>query len=161
MNTQTMLTQIIILATQAHADQTDKAGVPYILHPLAVAQKLNSNDIELICIALGHDLIEDTAVTKDTLVQLGFSDRIITGIVALTKVDGETRDEKMTRIKSNSDAVLVKIADLAHNMDMGRFPDDYVPTLKDGQRTAEYMKMYRELVLFSSPSNSDQIAEYN
>lgn len=62
-----MLSKMLVIATNAHAGQFDKGGKPYILHCLAVMNLLDSSDEELLCIAVGHDVIEDTAITYQEL----------------------------------------------------------------------------------------------
>ena len=57
------LDRMLLLATTAHAGQFDRGGKPYILHPLAVMHLLGTTDEELMCIAVGHDIIEDTKTT--------------------------------------------------------------------------------------------------
>lgn len=126
--TPSTLDKMITLAVKAHRGQLDKAGMPYILHPLAVMSMIRPDDIELLCIAVGHDLLEDTDVTEKTLKEWGFTDRVIDGIKHLTKVDGEIYEVYKDRVKENPDAIRVKICDLSHNMDLsrlGRKPTDY------------------------------------
>ena len=96
-----MLANMLVLTTQAHDGQFDKGGQPYILHCLAVMHKLKTNDEELQCIALGHDLVEDTNVTYLDLYQQGFSDRVVNGIRSLTKQRGETYDEYKEKVEAN------------------------------------------------------------
>jgi (p)ppGpp synthase/HD superfamily hydrolase len=91
-----MLAKMIHIATNAHDGQFDKGGVPYILHPLKVMHYLKTDDEELQCIALGHDVIEDTDVTYADLRDAGISERVIAGIAALTKLPGETLAEYKT-----------------------------------------------------------------
>ena len=144
------LSAMLVLATQRHDGQFDKAGNPYILHPLKVMHYLKSDDFELMCIALGHDLIEDTFGTTPQQIAdgskflraRGFSERVITGIVALTKITGESYDAYKDRVKSNRDAVKVKKADLRHNSDIRRLKG---VTEKDIQRTVRYHEFYMEL----------------
>ncbi|AEC53161.1 hypothetical protein SCRM01_215 [Synechococcus phage S-CRM01] len=82
---QSMLDQMIILATRLHKGQVDRAGQPYILHPLRVMSNLRiKHDEELNCIAIGHDLLEDTSARRDYL-SVFFTQRIVNGIDALTK----------------------------------------------------------------------------
>ena len=81
-----MLGTMLVIATNAHAGQFDRGGAPYILHPLKVMHYLKSDDEELMCMALGHDVIEDTAVTYQDLRSAGISERVIAGIRALTKI---------------------------------------------------------------------------
>lgn len=118
--------RMAILATKAHQGQKDKGGADYILHPLRVAELVTERfgeDAELIQIALGHDLVEDTNVTALALENAGFSDRVIDGIIALTKLRHEKYDrlkEYRARVFANQDAMKVKWADLTHNMDTSR-----------------------------------------
>lgn len=137
-----MLTTMLVTATSAHAGQFDKGGNPYILHPMRVMYQLKSDDEELNCIALGHDLVEDTDVTYKQLKDLGFTDRVISGIKALTKLPGETHEEAMVRISSNKDAIKVKLEDLRHNSDIRRLKG---VTEKDIKRMAKYHEMYTTL----------------
>jgi (p)ppGpp synthase/HD superfamily hydrolase len=142
-----MLNKMLVLATNRHAGQFDKGGNPYILHPLKVMYYLKSNDEELQCIALAHDLVEDTDTSYEELRELGFSERIIQGIAALTKQRGETYDQYKDRVKSNPDAVKVKMADLRHNTDIRRLKG---VTEKDLARIEKYQKFYLELQLLSA-----------
>lgn len=136
------LSKMIAIAATAHAGQTDKAGKAYILHPLKVMHYLKTEDEELMCIAVGHDLCEDTSVTFLQLEEEGFSSRVVEGIRALTKQRGESYEEYKRKVKSNKDAILVKMADLRHNSDLRRLKG---VTEKDVARTARYMQFYKEL----------------
>lgn len=137
-----LLNKMLVLATNAHAGQFDKGGNPYILHPLKVMHYLRSENEELQCIALGHDIIEDTDVTYRQLVEEGFTERIIQGIRALTKVPGETYDEYKLRVFANPDAMKVKMADLRHNTDIRRLKG---ASERDIARTEKYYRFYLEL----------------
>lgn len=140
------LSHMLILATQRHDGQFDKGGNPYILHPLKVMHYLKTDDPELQCIALGHDLIEDTfSCVRDGVGFLrsrGFSERVINGIAALTKVNGESYEHYKDRVKANPDAVRVKMADLRHNSDIRRLKG---VTEKDIERIRRYHEFYLEL----------------
>lgn len=137
-----MLDMMLILSTTAHHGQFDKGGNPYILHPLKVMHYLRSDDEELQCIALGHDLIEDTEVTAEVLRAAGISERVITGILALTKVKGESFEQYKAKVKANPDSVRVKMADLRHNTDVRRLKG---LTVKDFERMQRYCVFYQEL----------------
>lgn len=130
------------IATNAHKGQFDKGGTPYILHPLEVMHYLNSDDEELQCIALGHDVIEDTDVTYADLRSAGVTERIIAGIAALTKQPGQTLEEYKTGVLANKDAMLVKLCDLRHNTDIRRLKG---VTEKDLARMAKYHHFYTEI----------------
>lgn len=140
------LEAMIRLAVHAHAGQTDRAGLPYILHPLKVmdiTQSYFGYDEELLMIAVGHDLIEDTDVTAELLKEhQGFSDRVVAGIVALSKDPGKSYDDYKVKVKQNTDAMQVKVADLTHNSDLSRLPR---VTAADATRTAKYLAFKVEL----------------
>lgn len=147
MNKGELLNKMLVLATTRHAGQFDRGGNPYILHPLKVMYYLKSNDEELQCIALAHDLVEDTDTTYDELRSMGFTNRVIEGIAALTKLPGESYDQYKERVKANPDAIKVKMADLRHNTDIRRLKG---VTEKDLARVEKYQRFYLELQLLSA-----------
>lgn len=143
-----LLSKMLLVATQAHTTQFDKGGNPYILHPLKVMHYLGADaHEELQCIALGHDLLEDTLVTAKYLYEMGFTDRIVEGIRALTKIPGESYDDYKAKVFANRDAVMVKMADLRHNSDLRRLKG---VTEKDLNRLQRYVKFYHELSIVLS-----------
>jgi len=124
----------MIIAYEAHKNQTDKSGVPYIYHPIHVAEQM---DTENECIiALLHDVVEDTNVTFKQLEEV-FSKEIIDILKLLTREENIEYDEYIKRIKNNSIACKVKIADLTHNLDKTRL--DFV-TEVDVKRNEKYKK---------------------
>lgn len=137
-----LLAKMIHLAVNGHAGQFDKSGRPYILHPLKVMDILASDDEELQCIAVGHDLIEDTKTTFAELLEAGMSERIIDGIRRLTKMPGQTYEEYQAGVFASRDAMLVKAADLTHNMDMKRLKG---VRPQDIERAGKYIKFYYEI----------------
>ncbi len=137
-----MLGAMLVIATNAHNGQFDRGGNPYILHPLKVMHYLKSDDEELQCIALGHDVIEDTSVTYTDLREAGMSVRVIEGIRALTKVPGESYDEYKLRVFASPDAMRVKKQDLRHNTDIRRLKG---VTEKDIARMEKYHRFYIEI----------------
>lgn len=140
-----LLSKMLHIATNAHHahhGQFDRGGNPYILHPIKVMHYVKSEDEELQCIALGHDVIEDTDVTYKDLKDAGMTDRIINGIRALTKVPGQTYDEYKDGVFANVDAMKVKLADLRHNTDVRRLKG---VSEKDIARMEKYHRFYLEL----------------
>lgn len=137
-----MLGNMLVLATNAHAGQFDKGGAPYILHTLTVMHYIKSDDEELMCIALGHDIVEDTATTYQDLRAAGMSERVISGIRAMTKQRGQTLEEYKQGVFANPDAMQVKLADLRHNTDVRRLKG---VTDKDIARMAKYHEFYMEI----------------
>jgi len=130
------LNKAIEIAAKAHSGQVDKGGNSYILHPLRVMQNFCESESEAtkICAVL-HDVVEDTDITLDDLRAEGFSEEIITALDCLTKRDGESYDEFISRILTNEIACRVKNGDLADNMDLTRIPN---PTEKDKERVKKY-----------------------
>ena len=122
----------------------DLAGISYLNHLQSVMIKTYKyGDIEIEYIALGHDLFEDTDVTPADLVELGINARVIKGISDLTKWNGQGYEEYKLRVKSNPDAIKVKIADLEHNMDITRLKTPL--TEKDLARIKRYHDFWLEL----------------
>lgn len=140
------LERAIEIAAAAHAGQVDKAGQPYILHPIRVMLHVSS-DFERMAAVL-HDVVEDTPVTLQQLTDSGFPAEVVAAIEALTKRPGETRLQAAARAASNPIARAVKLADNAENMDLSRIVN---PTEKDLARLEEY-KQVRALLLASDPN---------
>lgn len=135
-----MLAKAITLAATGHEAQFDKAGRPYILHPLQVMYNLGPDaDDELRCIAVLHDLLEDTDYTIAYLLKLGFSQRVINALSLLNHQDGVDYDTYIRAIGTNIDATLAKLADLRHNSDITRMKG---LTEKDFQRMQKYQKAF-------------------
>ena len=137
-----MLGKMLHIVTNAHDGQFDRGGQPYVLHVLKVMHYLKTTDEELQCIALGHDVAEDTSVTYADLREAGMSERVITGIRALTKQPGQTLEEYKTGVFANTDAMRVKLCDLRHNSDIRRLKG---VTEKDLARMAKYHQFYVEI----------------
>ena len=100
------------LAYSAHHGQTDKNGIPYLFHPIHLAEQME--DEVSCCAALLHDVAEDTAVTMDELAR-EFPPEVIAVLKLLTHKDGVDYFDYVRAIKANPVAVKVKLADLAHN----------------------------------------------
>ena len=131
----------IAIAAKAHAGQHDKAGQPYILHPLRVMLRV-SEPSEMIAAVL-HDVVEDSSVTLACLAEEGFAQDVLSAVEALTKRVGESRIEAAKRAAMNPIARVVKLADNAENMDISRIKS---PTQKDYERLEEYT-LVRKLLL--------------
>lgn len=104
-----------LFAQAAHEGQVDKIGVPYIEHVRAVAAGLAPFGDDLVIAGLLHDVLEDTDWTAGHLRAIGIPPRSLAAVEAVTNQPGVPYQEKIRRITSNADAVLVKIADNAHN----------------------------------------------
>jgi len=137
-----LLGKVLVLATNAHAGQFDRGGKPYILHPLKVMHYLKTDDEELQCIALLHDVIEDTSTSWKDLEAIGCTSRVISAVRVLTKMPGQTYDEYKNEVFANLDAMRVKSCDLRHNTDIRRLKGI---TQKDIDRNAKYNQFYLEI----------------
>lgn len=104
-----------LIAYNAHKDQSDKGGYPYIMHPIHIAEQMETED-ETIA-ALLHDVIEDTDIGFDYLKKEGFSDTVINCLKILTKDPNEDYMDYIRKIKKTGGIALkIKKADMAHNM---------------------------------------------
>lgn len=115
----TKLTKLAMrVAFDAHKEQTDKAGLPYIFHPFHLAEQMT--DEVTACVALLHDVVEDANITFDRLSELGFTNEIIEALKLLTHDDSVPYMDYVKEIAKNPIAKAVKLADLAHNSDLTR-----------------------------------------
>lgn len=115
----TKLTKTAIkLAYDKHMNQTDKSGIPYILHPVHVAEQMD--DEYSTTVALLHDVIEDTNTTFKDLEKMGFPFEVIEALKCLTHKKEQDYFDYIKNISKNEIATKVKIADLIHNSDLSR-----------------------------------------
>lgn len=106
------------LCFDAHKDQKDKSGIPYVFHPIHLAEQMK--DEKTTVVALLHDVIEDTEYTLEDLEEKGFGKDILEAISLMTHNDGSKYMDYVARIKGNPIARTVKLADLNHNSDITR-----------------------------------------
>ncbi|MBQ6272733.1 MAG: HD domain-containing protein [Oscillospiraceae bacterium] len=128
------------LAYEAHQGQWDKSGVPYVFHPLHLAEQMPDEDCTVA--ALLHDVVEDTETTLEDLRKMGFSPRALEAVSLLTHDPAEPYLDYVARVKQNPVARTVKLADLRHNSDLRRI--DRV-TEKDLARVEKYAAAIRLL----------------
>ena len=135
------LERAIEIAARAHTGQIDKAGAPYIFHPLRLMLAVHAPHEQMAAVL--HDVVEDTSVTFEDLQREGFPDEVVEAVKALTKTKGESRIEAAQRAASNPIARAVKLADVTDNMDLRRIAN---PTEKDLARLREYEQVKAILV---------------
>lgn len=128
------------IAFDAHKDQVDKNGIPYIYHPIHLAEQMKT-EYE-ICVALLHDTVEDSDITFEDLIEAGFPDEVITALRRMTHDESVAYMEYVENIRNNPIAKAVKLADLRHNSDLTRL--DHV-TEKDFVRNKKYTQAIRLL----------------
>ena len=106
------------LCFEAHKEQVDKSGMPYVFHPFHLAEQMNTEETTIV--ALLHDLVEDTDYTIEDLVDMGFDKSITDAIALMTHADNVAYMDYVRAIKDNPIAKTVKLADLKHNSDLTR-----------------------------------------
>lgn len=129
-----MTKKALNLCFEAHKEQRDKSGMPYVFHPFHHAEQMHDEDTT--CVALLHDLIEDTDYTLYDLKEMGFSERILSAIELMTHDSTVPYMDYIRRIKTNPIAKNVKLADLRHNSDMTRLN---IITQRDEERAKKYL----------------------
>ncbi len=134
------LERAISIAVNAHSGQVDKAGNPYILHPLRMMLRLDGEAERIVAVL--HDVLEDTSVTAADLRREGFPDEILDALECVTKREGESYQEFVARAAANPIAHRVKLADLEDNMDVRRLKR---VTERDRKRISKYLRAWRHL----------------
>ena len=123
------------LCFNAHKDQVDKSGLPYVFHPFHLAEQMD-DEISTVC-ALLHDVVEDTDTTFDDIKSMGFPQEVIDVLKLLTHSDDVPYMEYVKTISKNNTAKKVKIADLKHNSDLTRLD-------KIDQKVTERVQKYNK-----------------
>ena len=125
----------IKIAFEAHSGQLDRSGLPYVLHPIHVAEQMKDEDTCVV--ALLHDVIEDTDMTLEDLRTYGFTEAQLEGVRLMTRLEDEDYFDYVRNLKDNPIARAVKIEDLKHNSDKARIS---VMTDDDQKRLEKYKK---------------------
>jgi (p)ppGpp synthase/HD superfamily hydrolase len=140
------LEHAILLALKSHEGALEKTGQPYLLHPLRVMLKLETETERIVGVL--HDVVEDTRgkpnrVTLDDLRRMGYSEEVVEAVDCVTNRDGESYDDFVARAKANPTARKVKLADVEDNMDIRRLPTTL--TEKDLRRLEKYRRAWEVL----------------
>ena len=130
----------VSIAARAHRGQKDKAGAPYLLHPLRMMLRMDTEAAMMAAVL--HDVVEDTEWTFERLREVGFSEEVLEAIDCLTHREGESYQEFVERVRTNPIARQVKIADLEDNMNVRRI-DQLGP--RDLERLEKYHRAWRVL----------------
>lgn len=134
------LAHSMVFAEECHRGQVDRNGAKYILHPMQVMSRMETETEKIVAVL--HDIVEDTPVTLQDLRQKGYAEEIVEAIDCLTRRDGETYEEFIERCKQNPIAQKVKIADLEDNMDIRRLD---MLTESDMERLNRYLRAWKYL----------------
>ena len=130
-----LIRKALRISFEAHKNQTDRSGMPYVYHPYEVASHMD--DEYSTCVALLHDVIEDSHVTPDHLRNEGFPEEVIRALLCMTHDKSVPYMDYIRKIKTNPIATKVKLADLAHNSDLSRLDN---PKPEDYERVEKYSK---------------------
>jgi hypothetical protein len=129
------LDRAIVIAVKAHENQIDKAGAPYVLHPLRMMLRLSTNEERITAVL--HDVIEDCGVTLEELRAEGFPEAVIEAIDSVTRRSDESYEAFVLRAVKNPIGRHVKLVDLQDNSDLSRIAN---PTAHDYERIKKYRR---------------------
>ena len=130
----------LLISFNAHKEQVDKSGMPYVYHPFHLAEQMD--DEYSVCVALLHDVVEDSDITIEQLKSESFPDEITDALTLLTHNDDVPYLDYVRSIKNNRLASKVKLADLKHNSDLSRFEKTDAKAM---QRVEKYKEAIRIL----------------
>lgn len=131
------------LCYEAHKGQLDKSGIPYVFHPLHLAEQME--DEETTIVALLHDVIEDSNYTIADLEAMGFSERILTALKLLTHEKDVPYMEYIAKLKEDPIVRTVKLADLAHNSDLSRLDEVDEKAIRRATKYAKAMQLLNKI----------------
>ena len=138
----TKMTKLALkLCFEAHKEQTDKCGIPYVFHPFHLAEQMT--DENTVAVALLHDVVEDTDVTLEDLREAGFTDQVVEAVALMTHSPDVPYMDYVAAIKTNPIARAVKLADLRHNSDVTRLD---VISPKDLERVKKYSDAIQRII---------------
>ncbi len=112
------------LCFDAHKEQTDKTGLPYVFHPFHLAEQM-TDELSTVC-ALLHDVVEDTAITPADLSEMGFPPEVTEVLALLTHDPSVPYFDYVKNLSVHPIARQVKLADLAHNSDLTRMDESEI-----------------------------------
>ena len=130
------------LCFEAHKEQTDKSGLPYVFHPFQLAEQMPDENTTVT--ALLHDVVEDTQYTLDDLRELGFPDAVLDAVALMTHDESVPYLTYVANMKSNPIARTVKLADLRHNSDLSRLDEADAAALKRVEKYRRAMALLEE-----------------
>ncbi len=133
-----MTKKALKICFEAHKEQKDKTGLPYVFHPFHLAEQMKDETTTIV--ALLHDVAEDTDITLDDLRNEGFGNEVIDALSLLTHDPAVPYMDYVEMIKQNPVAKAVKLADLMHNSDLTRFDTITDFDLKRNEKYIEAIK---------------------
>lgn len=138
-----MTKQAMRIAYKAHHGQMDKTDIPYIMHPLHLAEQM-TDEISTTC-ALLHDVVEDTFLELDDLRNMGFPEEVVHIVGLLTHTDDLSYEEYVNRLKHHPIARKIKIADMIHNSNLDRWSVGEADGIRIKNKYAGYIEELTKL----------------
>ena len=142
-----MTKKALMLCFQAHKDQVDKSGMPYVFHPLHLAEQMEDEDTTIV--ALLHDVVEDTNYTISDLNNMGFPQQVMDAIAVMTHDASVPYLDYVAKLKENAIARTVKLADLRHNSDLTRLE-------RVDEKALERVEKYRKAIAILTEGTEDE-----
>ena len=130
------------LCFDAHKEQVDKSGLPYVFHPFHLAEQMSNENTTVV--ALLHDVVEDSNYTFADLQELGFSESVLAALRLLTHDESVPYMDYVAAIKKNPVARAVKLADLRHNSDLSRMDEVTEKTLARREKYLAAIRLLEE-----------------
>ena len=138
-----MTKEAMKLCYDAHKDQVDKSGLPYVFHPIHLPEQME--DEETTIVSLLHDVVEDSNYTFKDLEVMGFSARILAALKLLTHEKGVSYMEYIAKIKEDPIARIIKLADLAHNSDLSRLDEVDEKAIRRATKYAKAIQLLNKI----------------
>ena len=142
-----MTKKALMLCFQAHKDQVDKSGMPYVFHPFHLAEQMEDEDTTIV--ALLHDVVEDTNYTISDLNNMGFPQQVMDAIAVMTHDASVPYLDYVAKLKENAIARTVKLADLRHNSDLTRLE-------RVDEKALERVEKYRKAIAILTEGTEDE-----
>ena len=139
--------QALKLCFEAHKDQVDKSGLPYVFHPFHLAEQMEDEDTTIV--ALLHDVVEDTNYTISDLNNMGFPQQVMDAIAVMTHDASVPYLDYVAKLKENAIARTVKLADLRHNSDLTRLE-------RVDEKALERVEKYRKAIAILTEGTEDE-----
>lgn len=136
-----LMDNALLLALLAHGGARDRGRASFILHPLRIMARMDTEDLKAV--ALLHDVIEDSSLTAEDLLDHGIPKHIVDAVVCLTRVEGENYDDYIDmKVMSNQLSIIVKMADIEDNINILRLE---TITKADYERVTKYHRNWLKL----------------
>ena len=137
-----MTKKALKLSFEAHKNQLDKSGMPYVYHPFHLAEQMEDENTTIV--ALLHDVAEDTDITVDDIRKTGFSEEICEALRLMTHDEDVPYMNYVRNLKDNPIAKAVKLADLKHNSDLTRLDTVDEKAIKRMDKYAQAIKILND-----------------